>query len=187
MIPFLYGNPTEVSERAKKIALTDKMNEKLNYLTNVYEILKVYGLANNIVMDLGLINHMGYYSDVIFQGFVEKYGKPVLMGGRYNQLGNEFGANLPAIGFACEIESLVKACQTYEVSSRIPIDVKVLYDMSCLEESITIANELRERNYSVLSFPKEKEQVDSQQSIYSIRIEQNEQTFNYKGKTVFQY
>ena len=44
-------------------------------------------------MDLGLINHMGYYSDVIFQGFVGKFGKPVLMGGRYNQLGNEFGAS----------------------------------------------------------------------------------------------
>ena len=68
--------------------------------------LKLYGLETNIVMDLGLINHMGYYSDVIFQGFVEKFGKPVLMGGRYNQLGNEFGASLPAIGFACEVESL---------------------------------------------------------------------------------
>ena len=93
----------------EEISLTEKMNEKLDYLTNVYEILKLYGLEDNIVMDLGLINHMGYYSDVIFQGFVEKYGKPVLMGGRYDQLGNEFDATLPAIGFACEIESLVEA------------------------------------------------------------------------------
>ena len=28
------------------------------------------GLENNIVVDLGLINHMGCYSDIIFQGFV---------------------------------------------------------------------------------------------------------------------
>ena len=116
MIPFLYGNPVDVSARAKEIPLTEKMNEKLDYLTNVYEIVKVYGLEDNIVMDLGLINHMGYYSDVIFQGYVERYGKPVLMGGRYDQLGNEFGATLPAIGFACEIESFVEASADQEVS-----------------------------------------------------------------------
>ena len=85
-IPFLYGNPIEVSKRARNIARTEKMNETLDYLVEVYEILKLYGLENNIVVDLGLINHMGYYSDIIFQGFVEKFGKPVLMGGRYNEL-----------------------------------------------------------------------------------------------------
>lgn len=180
-IPFLYGNPTEVSERAQRISFTEKMNEKLDYLMKVYEILKIYGLEDNIVMDLGLINHMGYYSDVIFQGFVEKFGQPVLMGGRYDRLGNEFGATLPAIGFACEIDSLVEASADQKVSSRIPIDVKVLYDPAFIGESITIANELRERNYSVLSFPMEKEQVDQQQSIYCIRIAQKEQTFHYKG------
>ena len=81
------------------------------------DILKMYGLEQYIVMDLGLINHMGYYSGVIFQGYVEKFGKPVLMGGRYDRLGDEFGAALPAIGFACEIESLVKATESREVSS----------------------------------------------------------------------
>ena len=182
MIPFLYGNPDKVSARARELSLTDKMKEKLDYLTNVYEILKLYGLKDNIVMDLGLINHMEYYSDVIFQGFVGKYGKPVLMGGRYDQLGNEFGTALPAIGFACEIDSLVEASAGQEVSLRIPIDVKILFDASCIGKSITIANELRERNYSVLSFPKEKEEAD-QQSIYCIRIEPELQTFQYKGTT----
>src|SRR5690625_2237781 len=60
-IPFLYGNPLEVSERAQAIALTEKMKDKINHLIQVYEILKVYGLENNIVMDLGLINQMVYY------------------------------------------------------------------------------------------------------------------------------
>ena len=34
-------------------------------------------------------------------------------------LGDEFGATLPAIGFACEIESLVKATESREVSQSI--------------------------------------------------------------------
>ena len=181
-IPFLYGNPVDVSERTTGIALTEKMQDTLDYLMDVYSILKMYGLEQYIVMDLGLINHMGYYSGVIFQGYVEKFGKPVLMGGRYDELGNEFGARLPAIGFACEIESLVKATDSREVTSRFPIDVKITYADSQLEQAIAIANELRERNYSVLSFSEHKEQADPRQSVYSIRLEKENNSFLYKEK-----
>lgn len=181
-IPFLYGNPVDVSERTTGIALTEKMQNTLDYLMDVYSILKMYGLEQYIVMDLGLINHMGYYSGVIFQGYVEKFGKPVLMGGRYDELGNEFGARLPAIGFACEIESLVKATNSREVTSRYPIDVKITYADSQLEQAIAISNELRERNYSVLSFSKHKEQADPRQSVYLIRLEKENNSVLYKEK-----
>ncbi|KAA0964976.1 ATP phosphoribosyltransferase regulatory subunit [Sporosarcina sp. ANT_H38] len=181
-IPFLYGNPVDVSARTSGIALTEKMQETLDYLMGVFNILKMYGLEQYIVMDLGLINHMGYYSGIIFQGYVEKFGKPVLMGGRYDELGNEFGAELPAIGFACEIESLVKAAGSREVTSRFPIDVKITYADSQLEQAIAIANELRERNYSVLSFSEHKEQIDPRQSIYSIRLEKENNSLLYKDK-----
>ena len=135
-IPFLYGNPEEVNERTKGIVLTQEMQETLDYLMTVYEILKMYGLEQYIVIDLGLINHMGYYSGVIFQGYVERFGKPVLMGGRYDRLGDEFGAELPAIGFACEIESFVKATESREVTSRSLIDVKIIYAETQLTEAI---------------------------------------------------
>ncbi|MCZ2259567.1 ATP phosphoribosyltransferase regulatory subunit [Sporosarcina sp. G11-34] len=181
-LPFLYGDPTQVSERARGIVQTSKMDETLNYLTEVYEILKLYGLENNIVMDLGLINHMGYYSDIIFQGFVGKFGKPVLMGGRYNELGNEFGAELPAIGFACEVESLIKAANGDAVSKRVPIDIKIQYEKAYLAEAIGVANELRERNYTVLSYPIAEEQLNVQTSIYQIKVA-NEKTFNYRDES----
>ena len=165
------------------------MNDKIDYLTKVYEIVKVYGLENNIVMDLGLINHMGYYSGVIFQGYVESFGKPVLMGGRYDQLGLEFGATMPAIGFACEIESLVKASNVKVESSQNLIDIKILYDRNHLEQSIVIANELRERNYIVLSFPSYKEKVNGQKSNYTIRIENDQYTLLHKEmeKSIFKH
>lgn len=181
-LPFLYGDPAQVSERARRIVQTPKMDETLNYLIEVYEILKLYGLENNIVMDLGLINHMGYYSDIIFQGFVGKFGKPVLMGGRYNELGNEFGAELPAIGFACEVESLIKAANGDAVSKRVPIDIKIQYEEAYLAEAIGVANELRERNYTVLSYPVAEEQSNVQTSLYQI-IVANEKTFIYRGES----
>lgn len=178
-IPLLYGNPIDVIERARSIARTQKMKETLDYLLAVYEILKLYGLETNIVVDLGLINHMGYYSGVIFQGFVEKFGKPVLMGGRYDQLGNEFGATLPAIGFACEVESLIQASTSNVATTKTPIDIKIVYAEDQLATSIVLANELRERNYSVLSYVSTKEQADIQTSIYEITLNA-EKIFSYR-------
>lgn len=180
--PFLYGAPIQVSTKAREIVQTKKMDETLDYLIEVYKILKLYGLEDNIVMDLGLINHMGYYSDIIFQGFVGKFGKPVLMGGRYNELGNKFGAELPAIGFACEVESLIKAGTGDVVSQRMPTDIKIEYDAGYLIEGISIANELRERNYTVLSYPASKKQLNVQKSIYQINVTK-ENTFVYRNES----
>ena len=181
MIPFLYGDPLEVSEKARSLVQETKLHETLDYLIEVYEILKVYGLEKYLVLDLGLINHMDYYSDIIFQGFVGKFGKPVLMGGRYDELGNEFGANLPAIGFACQVESLVQASDSENLSRRFPIDVIITYDRDSLSESITFANELRERNYYVLASPSQKKNTSRELSNYQIIINNGEMTFYHKG------
>lgn len=179
-IPLLYGDPIDVIKRAKKIVQTDKMTETLDYLLEVYEILKMYDLEDNIVVDLGLINHMGYYSGVIFQGFVGQFGKPVLMGGRYDRLGDAFDARLPAIGFACEVESLLLASASRTKVVQTPIDIKIVYEEKQLARAIELANELRGRNYSVISYPSIKEQNNSQMSIYEIAL-QEEKTFTYKG------
>lgn len=183
-VPFLYGNPEEVYERTKEIALSREMQETLDYLMAIYEILKMYGLEQYIIIDLGLINHMDYYSGVIFQGYVEKFGKPVLMGGRYDRLGDTFGAALPAIGFACEIDSLVKATESRDISSRSLIDVKIIYAKTQLADAIAIANEVRERNYSVISLPIQKEQDVRQQSVCTIRLEKEKNLLFYKDKTI---
>lgn len=182
-IPLLYGDPVQVSEKARKITQLKRTDDILAYLLEVYDILKLYGLENNIVMDLGLINHMGYYSDTIFQGFVEQYGRPVLMGGRYNDLGNEFGARLPAIGFACTVESLLKAMKTNCTAPRVPLDVLLQYDADCLETSIHFANELRERNYTVVTSKYGQRLIDTQPSIYQVELTSKQRTFLYKEKT----
>lgn len=118
-IPNLYGKPEEVLMRAEEICTTLRMQETLTYIGEVCRKLTEHDFEKQIVIDFGLINRMDYYSGILFQGYVGRYGKPVLMGGRYDRLGHEFGADLPAIGFACEIESLVKASNSqpmFEVS-----------------------------------------------------------------------
>lgn len=185
MIPFLYGNPKEVSEKARELVQSPKLHKILDYLMELYEILTMYGLQDYVVLDLGLINHMDYYSGVIFQGFVGKYGKPVLMGGRYDELGHEFNANLPAIGFACEVESLLEASENDCLALENSIDVLISYDEQGLKEAIQISNELRAHEYSVLSSSEKMTEV--QQSTCQITIVQGKKTFRCKeNQSVFQ-
>ncbi|WP_252502521.1 ATP phosphoribosyltransferase regulatory subunit [Sporosarcina sp. Marseille-Q4943] len=114
-IPSLYGKPREVLNRAKEVAITSRMQATLSYIEEVCRRLTFYGFDEHIVIDFGLINRMNYYSGIVFQGYVGRFGKPVLMGGRYDRLGHEFDADLPAIGFACEVETLLKASDNQKI------------------------------------------------------------------------
>lgn len=106
-IPLLYGRPEEVFKRSQTLALTEQMKSSLQYLQSLYEILIDYGVHEHIVIDLGLINHMNYYSGIVFQGFIQTVGKTVLMGGRYDDLAKRFKTNIPATGFALDLETLL--------------------------------------------------------------------------------
>src|SRR5699024_9005611 len=108
-VPLLYGDSTKVLERRNKLPLQKNMLKTLDNMTDIYNNLKANEMAQHIVIDLSLINHMDYYSDMIFQGFIENIGKPIIMGGRYNTLAKQFGAEIPAIGFACDLDVLAES------------------------------------------------------------------------------
>lgn len=152
-IPLLYGDAPDVIKRAKEIAFNESMQSKLQTLEKVYEVLQAYGVAQHTVIDLGLINNMDYYSDIIFQGFTGNIGKPILMGGRYDQLADQFNASIPAIGFACDINSLLDSTKDQSKPYRPSIDIAIYYENNKQECGLAMANELREQGYRVLTYP----------------------------------
>ena len=127
------------------------MIQTLQNIEEIYEILVSYGVENDVVVDLSLINHMDYYSDLIFQGFVEKVGKPILMGGRYDTLANQFDASIPAIGFAYDIDLLLAGIEKEYLPKRRLLDVIVLYEKAVERKSYELATFLREKNYSIIT------------------------------------
>ena len=168
-IPFLYGTPEDVFSRMNEDLMSSRMKETVAYSKRVFEILKMYGLEQTIALDLGLINHMDYYSGLVFQGYIDIFGKPVLMGGRYDQLGRDIGVELPAIGFACEIELLAQASEGKE-SETSRVDVKVFYEEAYIVEAIWIANQLRNKKKRVLTYPMKSIQVDATLSTSTIHL-----------------
>lgn len=181
-IPFLYGKPQDVCDKAKALHVTEKITAKLDHLLKVNDILKMYDLEDKVVMDLGLINHMGYYSGVIFQGFVDKIGEPVLMGGRYDKLAKEFGVSIPAIGFACKVDALVKATANESVPKKASHDVHINYKAEDLKSAIEIANALRSSGYSVTSCSSEINSIGNRCS-YIITIKAGNYHISHENKS----
>ncbi|WP_404451109.1 ATP phosphoribosyltransferase regulatory subunit [Virgibacillus necropolis] len=151
-IPYLYGEFNEVIESAKALSLSGSMLEEIRKLEALHHMLELYKVDKYVSLDLGLINHMDYYSGIIFQGYVENVGKPVLMGGRYDQLASQMGRALPAIGFACDSDALLEALtQNNLFKPDIPhIDAVLTYDGKRQKEAIQTAEMLRENGLRVI-------------------------------------
>ncbi|KKE79485.1 ATP phosphoribosyltransferase regulatory subunit [Oceanobacillus caeni] len=162
-IPMLYGDPEVVMEQAKSIIQNESMQSILQNLIDIYELLKAYGEENSIVLNLGLINNMNYYSGVIFQGFVDSVGKPVLMGGRYDHLSEQFGQPNPAIGFAFEVDLLIHALQQQGLTNNLGAvaDMIIQYDQEVQTEALRSAYLLRDYGYQVLTYSTSSDMINN--------------------------
>ena len=105
-IPFLFGGE-EVFDRAS--ALADGNEEALSalaYLKQVYDALSNAGYKDKILIDLGIVHALDYYTGVVFRGYMEGAGESVLAGGRYDNLISRFDMDVPATGFGVNISTV---------------------------------------------------------------------------------
>src|SRR5699024_7674567 len=94
---------------------------------------------------------MDYYSGVIFQGFIPNIGRPVLMGGRYNTLGNYFQANIPALGLAANVDLLLDGIHRNEKEE---VNIVVLYEASEIKEELQLGTRLKHKQLRTDTYDK---------------------------------
>ena len=58
------------------------------------------------MIDLGSVQEIDYYTGMMIRGYMGGAGSPVLVGGRYDNLCAKFGRDIPATGFAIDIDAL---------------------------------------------------------------------------------
>lgn len=117
-IPRLFGRPETVLEEARKIAFNAEMEAGINELERVYAALQEAGLGSYITIDLGLMNNLKYYTGILFQAYVHGFGKPIILGGRYDELSKYFGCDTKATGFAIYVDDLISAVKNQERQTR---------------------------------------------------------------------
>ena len=63
-------------------------------------------IAGRVIFDLGLTRPLGYYTGAVFEVYDAALGTPLGGGGRYDDLLGRFGRELPAFGWALDVERL---------------------------------------------------------------------------------
>ncbi len=106
-LPNLFGG-AEVFDSAKKLFKNEKILEIVENVKAIYESLSKLGYNGNITVDLGTASKMEYYTGIVMKGYIDGCGDSVLSGGRYNNLLGEFGYDVPATGFAINVDAVAK-------------------------------------------------------------------------------
>ena len=105
-LPDLIGGP-EILQQAQTFG--GAVAEAADSLAQVYRLLEAYGVADRIILDLGEVRGMDYYTGITFRGVAPGLGWPLLSGGRYDELIGQFGRPLAAVGFGLGIERVLLA------------------------------------------------------------------------------
>jgi ATP phosphoribosyltransferase regulatory subunit len=107
-VPELYGGE-EILEAAARLApRTDGCQHALDRLREVWNQLAKAGLGKCLLVDMGEIRRMEYYTGLVFDIYAEGLGSEVGGGGRYDHLIGRFGREVPSTGFAFDLDRLLQ-------------------------------------------------------------------------------
>jgi len=102
----LYGPFRERFCTLMALCINKEMEDALNELISLFHVLRSFVVEPDINLDFSIVNDLGYYNGIIFQGYIEGIPSKVLSGGRYDRLLGKFGKKAGAIGFAVYLDLL---------------------------------------------------------------------------------
>jgi len=142
-LPALFGS-ADVIERVEALALNKRSLDALENIRQVLNILDDYGLGRYVSVDLGMLKGLNYDTGIIFRGFTYGIGFPILTGGRYDRLVEEFGRQCPATGFSMGVNLIMMALQRQKADIEKPcIDSIVCYSQKGRKTAFELCGELR--------------------------------------------
>lgn len=142
-LPLLNGGE-DLLESAYSLALNEQSRRALDNLSEIYKLLKSYGVHEYVCFDLGIIRDFSYYTGMVFEAYTPGLGFPLCGGGRYDHLLADFGNACPATGFATGIERILLAIEKHDMAKpQQPKDIFLSYTTGKAQEAIKKAEELR--------------------------------------------
>ena len=136
-LPQLFGG-AEIFEEAAEVADgIPEAEEALEYVKKLYGLFIEAGYRDQIMIDLDIVPNFSYYTGVLFRGYIDNAGEPVLKGGRYDKLLSTFGLDVPATGFAINVCAAADALEKTGrmLDSKMP-DVIIHYDEKNFSDAV---------------------------------------------------
>ncbi|HLF85478.1 MAG TPA: ATP phosphoribosyltransferase regulatory subunit [Nitrospiria bacterium] len=152
-IPGLFGG-SDILEKADRLVKGIGHVKGLKNLKEIFEILTSHGFKDYILIDLGEVRGMGYYTGMVFEIISEGIGYELGGGGRYDNLIGGFGFDCPSTGFALNLERL----QILLDKIRIGVEYKsvdlIITNGECTSgELFRVAQRLRDNGSRVIQVP----------------------------------
>lgn len=123
------------------------------------DLLAEQGVADAVILDLGVLRDWSYYSGVVVEAYAPGVGTPIAMGGRYDGLGARFGRDRPAVGFAITLDLLHQALIAGGAESPPPRPAVVL--AGGLDADLAAASALRAAGMTVVALPEGSRDADA--------------------------
>ncbi len=143
MLPVLHGG-LDVLGRIPYLQKNRKASQAAQELEKVYEALRISGVIDSIVVDMGVLRGLDYYTGIVFEGYSPRLGYGLLGGGRYDSLLGQFGFDSPATGFAMGLDRLALVLNKQEKEP-----VRYLIGGFDLPSMVAEADRLREQGWIV--------------------------------------
>lgn len=164
-LPLLHGGE-DMLKSAYDVALNAQSRRALDNLSEIYRLLKAYGVEKYVRFDLGIIRDFSYYTGMVFEAYAPGLGYPLCGGGRYDRLLSQFGNACPATGVALGIERILLALERQGLDTpQRNRDVYLSYGAGREVEAVKKAEALRHDGKTVeLSLhPQSREEAEQSQ------------------------
>ncbi len=141
------GTNEEKIALAECNAINAKMLDSVKEIKEIYSLLKLSGLHNNVRIDFSVTDDPGYYNGILMHGYVHSIPRDILSGGRYDMLMSKMGKKgIHAMGFAIYFDALDRKLHNKKSEST---DVYILYDEnSSLKAMLELTSKLNNENIS---------------------------------------
>jgi ATP phosphoribosyltransferase regulatory subunit len=104
LLPELYGGPEVLEEAARRLPARPAIREALAVLGRL-----VADNGMSISIDLADLRGYHYHSGVVFAAYAAGLPGALVVGGRYDKVGEAFGRARPATGFSMDLRELAQA------------------------------------------------------------------------------
>lgn len=139
---------TEVMDKARSVfrSASKEVHAALDNLQGVADQVRGRKPSLSIWYDLAELRGYRYQTGVVFAAYVAGHGQEVARGGRYDEIGREYGRARPATGFSADLKTLMAVSPTTATAQ----PSLVLADWSDDESLEGFVRELRSRGERVV-------------------------------------
>jgi ATP phosphoribosyltransferase regulatory subunit len=119
-LPALHGGRDALVEGVARLARTPAAAAAARLLAlfdAACDSLVRAGLGEHLSADLGEVRGFAYYTGTVLHGYAAGTGDAIVSGGRYDELLARFGWDLPAAGFAVDLDRAEEALQAAGISA----------------------------------------------------------------------